>query len=100
MFKGIIPPVITPFTKNGDLDLNALQDTIAWLEPQVDGFLILGSNGEVPYLEEAERRRVLEAAREAIPQGKPFIAGTGARRPRRSSNAPESPLKPVRTRCW
>jgi 4-hydroxy-2-oxoglutarate aldolase len=77
MFKGIIPPVITPFTKSGDLDLKALQDTIAWLEPQVDGFLILGSNGEVPYLEESERRRVLEAAREAIPQGKPFIAGTG-----------------------
>ncbi len=77
MFKGIIPPVVTPFTKTGALDLRALQETIAWLEPQVDGFLILGSNGEVPYLEESERKQVLEAAREAIPRGKPFIAGTG-----------------------
>ena len=77
MFTGIIPPVVTPFTKSGELDLNALQATIQWLEPQVDGFLILGSNGEVPYLSEAERTMVLEAAREVIPAGKPFIAGTG-----------------------
>lgn len=77
MFTGIIPPVVTPFTKSGELDLNALQQTIQWLNPQVDGFLILGSNGEVPYLSEAERTQVLEAAREVIPAGKPFIAGTG-----------------------
>lgn len=77
MLSGIIPPVVTPFTKTGELDLNALQATIQWLESQVDGFLILGSNGEVPYLTEAERSKVLEAAREVIPVGKPFIAGTG-----------------------
>lgn len=77
MFTGIIPPVVTPFTKSGELDLSALQETIRWLGPQVDGFLILGSNGEVPYLTEAERTRVLEAAREVVPVGKPFIAGTG-----------------------
>lgn len=77
MFTGIIPPVVTPFSKSGELDLNALQATIQWLEPQVDGFLLLGSNGEVPYLSEAERAKVLEAAREVIPTGKPFIAGTG-----------------------
>ncbi len=77
MFTGIIPPVVTPFTKAGALDLDALRDVIRWLEPQVDGFLILGSNGEVPYLSEAERTLVLEAAREVVPAGKPFIAGTG-----------------------
>ena len=77
MFTGIIPPVVTPFTKSGALDLNALQSTIQWLGSQVDGFLILGSNGEVPYLSEAERTQVLEAAREVIPTGRPFIAGTG-----------------------
>lgn len=78
MFKGIIPPVPTPFKANGDLDTDSLQKLIAQLEPHVDGFLILGSNGEVPYLEESERLRVLEAAREAIPRGKPMIVGAGA----------------------
>ena len=78
MFTGIIPPVPTPFKQNGDLDTDSLQKLIAQLGPHVDGFLILGSNGEVPYLEEFERLRVLEAAREAIPAGKPMIVGAGA----------------------
>ena len=78
MFKGIIPPVPTPFKPNGDLDTDSLQKLIVQLEPHVDGFLILGSNGEVPYLEESERLRVLEAAREAIPSNKPMIVGVGA----------------------
>jgi 4-hydroxy-2-oxoglutarate aldolase len=77
MFQGIIPPVVTPFTRSGDLDLEALRATIKWLEPRVNGFLILGSNGEVPYLTEPERNQVLEAARAVIPSGVPMIAGTG-----------------------
>ena len=78
MFTGIIPPVPTPFKQNGDLDTDSLQKLIAQLGPHVDGFLILGSNGEVPYLEEFERLQVLEAARQAIPAGKPMIVGAGA----------------------
>ncbi len=68
----------TPFKQNGDLDTDSLQKLIVQLEPHVNGFLILGSNGEVPYLEESERLQVLEAAREAIPKNKPMIVGAGA----------------------
>ena len=75
--SGIIPPVPTPFTKTGDLDLDALQKLIRALEPSVDGFVILGSNGEAIYLSEEERRRVLESAREVIPKNKVMLAGTG-----------------------
>jgi 4-hydroxy-2-oxoglutarate aldolase len=77
MFQGIIPPVVTPFSQTGALDLDALRSSITWLSPRVDGFLILGSNGEVPYLSEPERAQVLEAARESIAAGVPMIAGTG-----------------------
>ncbi len=77
MLKGLFPPVPTPFKKDGSLDLPALQNLIAWLEPNVDGFLILGSNGEAAYLDEAERQLVLAAAREAIPAHKTMIAGAG-----------------------
>jgi dihydrodipicolinate synthase/N-acetylneuraminate lyase len=87
MLTGIIPPVPTPFKQNGDLDTDSLQQLIAQLEPHVDGFLILGSNGEVPYLEEFERLQVLKAAREAIPVGKPMIVGAGAERTRSGSGA-------------
>jgi 4-hydroxy-2-oxoglutarate aldolase len=75
--SGIVPPIPTPFTRDGDLDLTALQGLIGHLEPQVDGFLILGSNGEAAYLSDGERREVLAVARKAIPAAKPMIAGTG-----------------------
>ncbi|MFN3266891.1 MAG: dihydrodipicolinate synthase family protein [Deinococcales bacterium] len=77
MFKGLFPPVPTPFKRDGSLDLPALQNLIAWLGPHVDGYLILGSNGEAVYLDEAERQKVLEAAREAIPKDKIMLAGAG-----------------------
>ena len=74
---GVIPPVPTPFRQNGDLDTAALQRLIGALEPHVDGFLVLGSNGEAAFLTEAERLQVFEAAREAIPAHKPLLVGTG-----------------------
>lgn len=76
--QGIIPPVPTPFTRDGELDTAALQRLLRQLEPEVDGFLILGSNGEAAFLSEAERQRVFEAAREVIPAHKPMLVGTGA----------------------
>lgn len=75
--QGIIPPVPTPFTRQGDLDTDALKQLLQRLEPQVDGFLILGSTGEAAFLTEAERTQVLGAAREAIPATKPLLVGTG-----------------------
>jgi 4-hydroxy-2-oxoglutarate aldolase len=75
--QGIIPPVPTPFTEQGEVDTSALQALLQQLEPNVDGFLILGSNGEAAFLSEAERRQVFEAAREVIPSGKPMLVGTG-----------------------
>jgi 4-hydroxy-2-oxoglutarate aldolase len=42
------------------------------------GFLVLGSNGEAVYLNEKEKMKVMEAARESIPESKVMIVGTGA----------------------
>ncbi len=75
--QGVIPPVPTPFTQQGDLDTEALKQLLTRLEPDVDGFLILGSTGEAAFLTEAERRQVFEAAREVIPTNKPLLVGTG-----------------------
>lgn len=75
--RGIIPPVPTPFAADGALDLGALRDLVAALSPEVDGFLVLGSNGEAAYLAEGERWRVLEAARAVIPSSQPMLAGVG-----------------------
>ena len=74
---GIIPPVPTPFTTAGEVDEGALKALLTALEPEVDGFLILGSNGEAALLSETERDRVVAVARGAIPADKPMLVGTG-----------------------
>lgn len=75
--SGIIPPIPTPFDAEGGLDLDGLRAVIERLDPDVDGFLVLGSNGEASYLDEGERSQVLSVAREAVPKSKPMLAGTG-----------------------
>lgn len=77
MLAGLFPPVPTPFTAAGDLDLPALQALLRTLAPEVDGFVLLGSNGEAVYLSEPERHEALQAAREVIPADKLLIVGTG-----------------------
>ncbi len=74
---GIIPPAPTPFTAIGEVDEGALETLLHALEPEVDGFLILGSNGEAAFLSEAERREVVRVARKAIPNDKPMLVSTG-----------------------
>ena len=47
-FTGMIPPVVTPFTAEGEVDLEALDRVIEHLiEGGMNGLFILGSSGEV-----------------------------------------------------
>ena len=76
--RGIIPPVITPFTADGHISFTALATNLQkWNQTDLSGYLILGSNSEFVYLTEEEKIRVLEGAREHIPADKVMIAGTG-----------------------
>ncbi len=76
--SGIFPPISTPFDRAGELAHTALSANLErWNEYDLAGYVVLGSNGEAPYLSEDEKLRVLETARGAIPPGKRMIAGTG-----------------------
>src|SRR3990172_7444314 len=76
-FDGVFIPVTTPF-RGDDVVPQQLQANLrTWSETALAGFVVLGSTGEFPMLSEAERDRVLAAAREAIPRDRAFIAGTG-----------------------
>jgi len=76
--RGVIPPVITPFTESGEVDHAALVSNLArWNRTTLAGYLILGSNSEFVYLSEEEKVRILEVTREHIPHDKVLIAGTG-----------------------
>jgi dihydrodipicolinate synthase/N-acetylneuraminate lyase len=62
MFKlrGVIPPMITPFTKEGDLDLKNLRKLVEFLSLHVQGLFICGSYGSGAMMSVEERKRVAE----------------------------------------
>jgi 4-hydroxy-2-oxoglutarate aldolase len=76
--EGVFIPIPTPF-RGDDVAVDAVRANLErWNQTPLAGYVVLGSTGEFPMLSEAERDRVLAAAREAIPRDRAFIAGTGA----------------------
>ena len=75
--EGVMLPVTTPFA--GDAPAPSwLADNIARYEEHgVTGYLVLGSTGEAPLLEETEKSALLRAARAAIPASRTLLAGVG-----------------------
>jgi 4-hydroxy-2-oxoglutarate aldolase len=77
MIRGLCPPIPTPFAQ-GEFSATRMADNIArWAELPVDGYVVLGSNGEAPLLDDAERASVVRAARAAIPSSRAMVVGTG-----------------------
>ncbi len=73
--EGLFPALTTPFAGEG-VALERLRANLACYESTgVAGYLLLGSTGEAALLDEAERRPLVAAAREAVPPGKPLIVG-------------------------
>jgi 4-hydroxy-2-oxoglutarate aldolase len=78
-FTGVLGPLTTPFRADESLDTVSLQSNIrAHLAAGLDGVLVAGSTGEAALLDEAERRRAVEAAREVVPGDRILLVGTGA----------------------
>ncbi len=76
-FQGVYPVVFTPLTHEGAVDVPALQKIVDFLIAKgVHGLLILGSNGESPYLTDTEKRQVITAATEVCNGRVPVIVGT------------------------
>ena len=77
-FKGIIPPMVTPFDEGGSIRYDAFERNIdRYMEADIEGYLVLGSNGESVYLEHSEKLKLIEAARKRVPSSMTLLAGTG-----------------------
>ncbi len=75
---GLFPPIPTPFDANGELNLSALAANLTrWNSYPLAGYVVLGTNGEFPFLSDREKLTLFEAARKYIPADKLFMAGTG-----------------------
>ncbi|APX34277.1 dihydrodipicolinate synthase family protein [Brachybacterium sp. P6-10-X1] len=74
--SGVVPPLLTPLTTDGDLDLPSLERLVSrLLDAGVDGIFALGSSGEVAFFDDAMRGRVLEAVTGLVAGQVPVIAG-------------------------
>lgn len=77
--RGIIPPVVTPFTADQEVDLPGLRKHIdLMLARGVHGIFVLGTTGEFYALEEWEKQRIVADAVAHVAGRSPVYAGTGA----------------------
>ena len=78
-FKGVIPPMITPFTDSGDVDYDAFEFNMRkWNNDKIGAYLVLGSNSETSYLSEDEKIKLIEIAVRTAPKDRPVIVGSGS----------------------
>lgn len=83
IFHGVMPPMITPFKANGQVDYNAFIANIkAWNQTGLSGYLVNGSNSETAYLSEREKLRLVALAAENAAPQLTLTAGTGMEEPR------------------
>ncbi|MBI3764996.1 MAG: dihydrodipicolinate synthase family protein, partial [Ignavibacteriales bacterium] len=75
---GVLPPMLTPFTQNGDVDYDGHIGNIKrWNGHQLGGYVVLGTNSETPYLTEAEKVKLIELTVQYAAKGRMIFAGTG-----------------------
>ena len=79
IFKGSGVALVTPMKENGEVDFNVLE---ALIEDQIkggtDAFIICGTTGEAPTLEDDEHLLAIRRAVEIVKGRVPVIAGTGS----------------------
>lgn len=77
-FKGVIPPLVTPFTPSGEIDYAAHRFNLQrWNQQGLAGYLVLGSNSEAASLSEAEKLSLIEQTAAQAQPGHLILAGTG-----------------------
>jgi 4-hydroxy-tetrahydrodipicolinate synthase len=78
-FKGVIPPVVTPFTKDDKISDEGLRSVIRYvMKNGCDGVFVCGSQGEFFSLSFEERVSVFEIAVDESKKQYPVLAGTAA----------------------
>jgi 4-hydroxy-tetrahydrodipicolinate synthase len=73
---GIIPPIVTPFTANGDVDEQAFRGVVRFMvNKKVHGICVGGSSGEGHTYTAEEFKRLNEIACEEVDGAIPVVAG-------------------------
>ena len=84
-FGRVLTAMVTPFTREGELDLDAAQRVASYLVDEgSDGLVISGTTGESPTTSVAEDGRLLTAVIEAVGDRATVVAGVGTNDTRHS----------------
>ena len=76
--RGVIPPMVSPFKPNGDLDTEAFVSNVKkWNEDKISGYLVIGSNSETVYLSEEEKLELVKLTVEYAKKDRLIMAGSG-----------------------
>ncbi|MFE0651975.1 dihydrodipicolinate synthase family protein [Streptomyces sp. NPDC059534] len=76
-FTGVIPPVVTPLTADGEIDTTSLERLVGFLlEGGVTGLFALGSSGETAYLTDTQKDVVVDTIVGAAAGQVPVVVGT------------------------
>ena len=77
MLKGIYTPIVTPFAEDESIDYEKLKHNLDLLaETELDGIVVLGSNGEFVYLTHKEKLELIEFCISNFTKEKKIIVGT------------------------
>jgi 4-hydroxy-2-oxoglutarate aldolase len=75
---GVLPPMVTPFKENGDVDFDAFVRNIErWNQDTLGGYVVLGSNSETVFLSYEEKLKLIELTVQVASKDRVVIAGTG-----------------------
>lgn len=78
-FQGAITAIVTPFSENGDLDLEVLKKLVEFqIKNGIDGIVPCGSTGEAATLSDEEKELVIKTVVGQVKKRVPVIAGAGS----------------------
>jgi 4-hydroxy-tetrahydrodipicolinate synthase len=75
-FTGIVPPVVTPFTEDNEVDVPSLERLLSiLLDAGIHGVFALGSTSETAMLRDAQRQQVIDITVKTVAGKVPVITG-------------------------
>ena len=74
--NGIIPPIVTPFKKNGDIHIDLLKREMKiCLDSGSNGISVAGSTGEGPTLTDEELKILVKTGKSVLGSDQPLVCG-------------------------
>jgi dihydrodipicolinate synthase/N-acetylneuraminate lyase len=75
---GVVPPMVTPFLRDGRVDEYNLTKLVHFLSEHVHGLFICGSYGNGPLMNVEEKKRVVDVVAKNIPASVQLVVHVGA----------------------